>query len=64
MIPMASMLANSFLANMSLSRGRQQACACTGGPLVEMKCSTPCFVAGLVNLGTVISQKSVNSMSY
>ena len=64
MIPISFMRSNSDLASASLSGGRRLACACTGGPLVGMKCSTPCLVEGWENLGTVMSGYSASSMSY
>ena len=45
MMPMASMSSNSALAAANLSGGRRRACEWTGGPLVTMKCSTPCLKA-------------------
>ena len=55
-------LLNSALAVASLSGGRR-ARACTVGPLVVMKCSTPCLVEGWVKMGTVMSGNSTSSMS-
>ena len=55
MIPIASMYSNSALAEASLSGGRRRVRACTGGPFVGMKCSTPCLTWGWVKLGVVMS---------
>ena len=48
------MLANSALAATSLSGQRRRGRAWTGGPFVEMKCSTVCLKAACVNTGMVI----------
>ena len=64
MIPMASILSNSALANTSLSGGRRLARACTGGPLVGMKCSPLCLVGDWEKLGVVMSGNSAHSRSY
>ena len=53
--PIASMLANSALAATSMSGQRRRGRAWTGGPFVEMKCSTVCLMAACVNTGMVIS---------
>ena len=51
MIPMASVLSNSALANCSLSGGRRQALALMGGPLVVIK------------FGIVLSANSESNLS-
>ena len=64
MMPMASMLSNSALAAANLSGGRRRACEWIGGPLVTMKCSTPCLIGAQVKLGVVMSGNAESSMSY
>ena len=54
-IPIASMLSNSALAAANLSGDKRRARAWTGGPLVVMKCSTPCLVCDWTKLGVVMS---------
>ena len=62
--PIASMLANSALAATTLSGQRRQGRAWTGGPFVEMKCSTVCLMAACVNTGMVISGNFDSSVLY
>lgn len=64
MMPMASILANSALANASLSGGRRRACARTGGPSVGMKCSALCQTGDFEKLGAMLSGNSATSNSY
>ena len=60
MMPMASMLLNSPLA----AGGSRRVCEWTGGPLVTMKCSTPCLTGAQLKLGVVMSGNAESYMSY
>ena len=63
-IPMASILLNSSLAEDNLSGGKRRARPLIGGPVVFMKCSTPCLVGNVVNFGVVISGKFESNLLY
>ena len=56
-MPISSMVRNSALASLSLLGGKRQVCEWTGGPLVEMKCSTPCAVKGVEKCGRCEARK-------
>lgn len=64
MMSTASMLSNSALAAANLSGGSQRACEWTSGPLVTMKCSTPCLTGARVKLGVMMSGNAESNMSY
>ena len=63
-IPMASILLNSSLAEDNLSGGRRRALALIGRPVVFMKYSMPCLVGIVANLGVVISGKFESNLLY
>ena len=64
MIPVDSILRNLALAKANLYGGNQRACAWMGGPVVLIKCSTPCLVCRVEKVGLVISRKLVRRLSY
>ena len=62
-IPVTSILRNSALAEANLSIGNRQAHTLTGGPVILMKCSTPCLVGKVEKVGIVISRKLAINLS-
>ena len=56
-IPNRSMVVNSSFARANFTASRRRAHAKTGGPVVGMKCSTPCLVAAVEKAGVVSEEK-------